>query len=446
MKLEKFKEKNNKQIGIIIFTVCCILLITGVYLYSSFAIYEQDQNFNVINGTVEDPGDLYFAFYVDDVISKTMPAKDSGYVLDTEKSSCTNGATPVLNEDWSVSVNNLTVTNTKCTLYFVKGIVGQIIDQLDKTGACPNVNDDGTVEVTAAESENGYLCSALDDYGTSYYYRGNVINNYVYFAGYYWRIIRINGDGSIRIIYDGTSAHSNTEASEDRTIGESRFNEEIMNEEGFISPVGVGYMYGDSYRENALSSTIKSYIDNWYESVFLNTEYENYLADTLFCDDRTLLEGDGVNPLTDHRYRWYYGPWSTDGINYPVLKCSNKADAFTVNESENRNGNLIYPIGLITLDEAVLAGAYERSIGTDGTIRSHYLYAGYHYWSLSASYSTSGGGALRVISNLGNITEVGNGGIGNATGVLYVRPVINLKPNSLKSGDGTMTSPYRTEL
>ena len=124
MKLEKFKERDNKKVGILIFTVCCILLITGVYLYSSFAIYEQDQNFNVINGTVEDPGDLYFAFYVDDVISKTMPSKDSGYVLDTEKSSCTNGATPLLNmDDWSLEVQNLTTTHTKCTLYFKEVII-----------------------------------------------------------------------------------------------------------------------------------------------------------------------------------------------------------------------------------------------------------------------------------------------------------------------------------
>ena len=78
-----------------------------MYLYSSFAIYEQNQNFNVINGTVEDPGDLYFAFYVDDVISKTMPSKESIYVLDTEKSSCTNGAIPSLDEDtWSIVVEN----------------------------------------------------------------------------------------------------------------------------------------------------------------------------------------------------------------------------------------------------------------------------------------------------------------------------------------------------
>lgn len=121
MKPEKFKEKNNKKVGIIIFTVCCILLIAGVYLYTSFAIYEQNQNFDIINGTVEDPGDIYFSFYIDGAISKTMPAKDGGYTLDTGTSYCTNGASPVLNtDDWSVSVNNLTVTNTKCTLYFIK--------------------------------------------------------------------------------------------------------------------------------------------------------------------------------------------------------------------------------------------------------------------------------------------------------------------------------------
>ena len=145
MKLEKFKQKDNKKIGIIIFTVCCILLITGVYLYSSFAIYEQDQNFNVINGTVEDPGDLYFAFYVDDVISKTMPTKGSGYTLDTEKSSCTNGATPTLNEDtWSIKVNNLTTTHTKCTLYFK--YIPSAVDTILALGESDELAYDGTID------------------------------------------------------------------------------------------------------------------------------------------------------------------------------------------------------------------------------------------------------------------------------------------------------------
>ena len=185
MKLEKFKEKNNKKIGILIFTLCCVLLIAGVYLYSSFAIYEQNQNFNVINGTVEDPGDLYFAFYVDDVISKTMPAKGSGYTLDIEKSICTNGATPTLNEEtWSIKVNNLTTTHTKCTLYFRKQTFSDAI-------------------IACSESSNAAQCflnnSSLNEEQLAYdettdnnlRYIGANPNNYVSFNNELWRIIGV---------------------------------------------------------------------------------------------------------------------------------------------------------------------------------------------------------------------------------------------------------------
>ncbi len=448
MKLEKFKEINNKKIGILIFTVCCILLITGVYLYSSFAIYEQNQNFNVINGTVKDPGDLYFAFYVDDIISKNMPSKDSGYILDTEKSNCTKGAIPILNEtDWSIKVQNLTETHTKCTLYFTKprSIVDEIIAKLDTSGSCPIVSSDGTVNVTGSEITNGYVCSAPDDYGTSYYFRGNVTDNYVKFGDYYWRILRINGDGTIRIIYDGTSAHANDEASVDRTIGESKFNEEIMNEEMFISPVGVGYMHGDKYRENTNDSVIKTYVDNWFQTNIESRGLSNYLSDELFCNDRTLIEGDGESAFDESYYRWNYGPWSSDNINYPILTCQDKADAFTVNESEKTNGKLTYPIGLITADEVILAGAYENSDMTDGTIQKHYLYTGCLYWTMSAYYSTATGGTLRVVSGGGRISESTNPSV-VVTQSNYVKPVINLKSDALKVGSGTADDPYMLSI
>ena len=78
--------------------------------------------------------------------------------------------------------------------------------KLDTTGKCPEVNKDGTVNVTDMEDTESLVCSAPDDYGTSYYFRGNVENNWVKFAGYYWRILRINGDGSIRMIYAGDAS------------------------------------------------------------------------------------------------------------------------------------------------------------------------------------------------------------------------------------------------
>ena len=65
MKLERFKEKDSKRKFIIIFTVCCILLLAGVILYNSFAVFTEEEQFNVINGEYLDPGDLYFTVYVD---------------------------------------------------------------------------------------------------------------------------------------------------------------------------------------------------------------------------------------------------------------------------------------------------------------------------------------------------------------------------------------------
>ena len=116
----------------------------------------------------------------------------------------------------------------------------QIIkSSIDMTGRCPSVNEDGTVNVTGIEATAGYVCSASDAYGTSYYYRGNVTNNYVKFAGFYWRIVRINGDDTVRIIYDGTQAHTNGGSIKDRHIGEMYFNSNSSDN------ANLGYMYGD---------------------------------------------------------------------------------------------------------------------------------------------------------------------------------------------------------
>ena len=65
MKLEKIKEKDSKKTFIIIFAVCYILLLAGVILYTSFAVFTEEEQFNVINGEYLDPGDLYFTVYVD---------------------------------------------------------------------------------------------------------------------------------------------------------------------------------------------------------------------------------------------------------------------------------------------------------------------------------------------------------------------------------------------
>ena len=324
------------------------------------------------------------------------------------------------------------------------GIVDKIVAQLDTTGKCPTVNDDGTVNVTSAESENSLLCSAPDNYGTSYYYRGNVQNNYVKFANFYWRIVRINGDGSIRMIYDGTIAHENGEANDDRIIGTSAFNEQ-SNDNAY-----VGYMYGtpnsSTYEEthaNINDSTIKMYIDSWYENNLKNTEYEKHLIDNIFCNDRSISEGipAGYNNTgiknNKTAYRWYYGPWSLENYNSTAkLKCIKRNDAFTVNEISNGNGALKYQIGLLSTDEIVLAGGWYESDGV------YYLNTGQKWWGLSADSINQYGVYIRRVGIKGNVDNLNDGLVSNNYGV---RSVLSISSNSLKSGDGTINNPYTVE-
>ena len=82
MKLERFREKNHKKTGIIVFTITCILLIGGVFLYTSFASFQVNENFNVISGNVKDIGDITFTYYIDDTISLT--GEQAGILSDSE--------------------------------------------------------------------------------------------------------------------------------------------------------------------------------------------------------------------------------------------------------------------------------------------------------------------------------------------------------------------------
>jgi len=119
MKLEGYREKNKKKTGVIIFTVCCILLIAFVYFYNSFALYEVTEQQNIIEGNVTDPGDLYFVYFLNGEAIKTIPKKDDGYVFDAANSKCTKGASPEFDTaSWSIKVNNMTVRNTRCDIYF----------------------------------------------------------------------------------------------------------------------------------------------------------------------------------------------------------------------------------------------------------------------------------------------------------------------------------------
>ena len=389
----KFKRKWRSYSRYVYIAVPCVLccLLCLYFAYSKFFVSEEQA---VIRTTVGDfiYGDVVIGAYIDGEYSSTIPGKNDGYVV--ENVVCDNGAVGKWdNNDWGLLTTNLS-KRTKCNVYFKKLVtkVPDIIAQLDTSGKCPTVNDDGSVSVTGVEATNGYLCKAPDAYGDSYYYRGNVTNNYVLFADKYWRIVRINGDGTVRVIYDGTSAHANGESSSDRHIGTSAFNSSY-NDNAY-----VGYMYGQTgastyaaAHANTNNSTIKAYIDNWYKTNIVGTANEQYIADNIFCNDRSLAQnnsGTGTGTSVTY-YRWYNGPWESNGYNTKMkLTCPQKNDAFTVSDTTNGNGALTYPVGLLSTDEIVLAGGWnEENSG-------YYLYSGQSWWASSPYFFN--GGRLRA--------------------------------------------------
>ena len=437
----EFKRKWRNYSRYVYIAVPCVLccLLCLYFAYSKFFVSEEQA---VIRTTVGDfiYGDIVISAYIDGEYSNTIPGKDDGYIV--EKVSCDNDAIGKWNsDDWGIMVTDLS-KRTKCNVYFKKkpdSKVPEIIAQLDTSGKCPTVNDDGSVNVTGVEATNGYLCKAKDAYGDSYYYRGNVTNNYVKFADKYWRIVRINGDGTVRVIYDGTSAHANGEASADRQIGTSAFNSSY-NDNAY-----VGYMYGktgaSTYADahaNTNNSTIKTYIDDWYKTNIVGTTNEQYLADNIFCNDRSMAgnnSGTGAGTSVTY-YRWYNGPWESE--NYSkynkkmMLTCSQKNDAFTVSDTTNGNGALTYPVGLLSTDEIALAG------GWNAANSGYYLYSGQVWWASSPDYFDGIGAYVRYVYSSGNADS--NGYVDSFYGV---RPVFNLKAEVLLQGSGTAEDPYR---
>ena len=283
---------------------------------------------------------------------------------------------------------------------------------------------------TSIDDKTNGIYSAKDDLGTSYYFRGNVTNNYVKFANKYWRIIRINGDGTIRMIYAGTSAHANgydDSSANDMSIGTSAFNS------SYTDNTYVGYMYGTagatSYantHSNTTNSTIKAKLDSWYDTNIVNTGNEKYIADAIYCNDRSVSSGTGIG-TTETTYA--AKTRRTNGT--PTLKCTNNNDKFTKSTTIG-NGKLTKMIGLITIDEAMYAG------GTSGTAnKEYYLYSGKWYWTMAPYVFASG---------FANVSYVyGNGNL-NGYNVFYtdgaVRPVVSLKSDAISGGSGTAASPF----
>lgn len=287
------------------------------------------------------------------------------------------------------------------------------------------------IELETDKSDKG-LYQTIDDYGTTYYYRGNVKNNIVQFAGFYWQIVRINGDGSIRLIYNGTekNASGNRQMINNTTVA---FNTK------YNAPTYIGYMYGnpdgatfDEVHANTTSSTIKTTVDDWYKTNIADKGYSSYVSNAVgFCGDRTLTGGDGISTSSYS----YFGAYERYSKNAAQLTCPNKErDLYTTTDSNVGNNSLTYPIGLITYDELVFAGMDGRHIN-----KLSYIYSNKYYWTMSPSIFSATGNRTYIWSenNIGYMLEYWT------ANDLGARPVINLKSDvKISGGIGTANDPF----
>ena len=339
------------------------------------------------------------------------------------------------------------------------------------------------------------LAGAVDDYGMSYYFRGNVTNNYVQFANKCWRIVRVTGDGSIKLVLHNdnennvaspcASSNSSTSAAFARYSGTTyttKYNEQT-NDNTY-----VGFMYGtagsSTYAEthaNTNKSTILQNLETWYKNNLAS--YESKLADTIWCNDkstktnqtRTMTSlntttnkldiisdnypglGYGTNStLYSGRQRVRTNYYYTDTSNKrygpvgtgPTLICpldndGGKLSKFTVSDTINGNGALDYKIGLLTVDEVLYAGSIDwygyRALNYSGSSINSYLRenaTSNWYWSFSPD----------SFFNVADVLGVGGDGDVSLNWVTYaggLRPAVSLtSATTISGGNGTSSNPF----
>ena len=412
--------------------------------------------------------------------SKDIPK--GNYVLNEEKTYCENNGKVTNYNSATGTVSLNFIGSDRCYLYFdyeVPPRIGYEAILLDNSSGATTVEEaKSQIEskpapdfstVTTASDKGMY--SAPDDLGTSYYFRGAVDNNWLKYGKYtkdmyncnngtisatdtgnsctkiassgddiYWRIIRINGDGSIRMIYSGVTPPTESTKiikTTDTSLGNIPFNQ------NYNSAEYVGYMYtiGEQHGTSK-SSDIKTYLDNWYANYTDLNKTGTKITDQIYCNDRTASTSDVAYSTTNYTTltswnstgtTYYYGAngrvWN-DPVS-PDYKCPVASDKFTTTTAIG-NGKLTYPVGLITADEITFAG-----LPAGKTNNSFYLYTGAYYWagsprrfsdSLSSVFALNPIGGLR----LGDVTDRD----------CAARGVVSLSSESKLLGSGTYNDVY----
>ena len=433
MKIEKLSKGKFIKTSIIVLVVVSILGV--IFINKSKAKYRVTQSIQIVNGEVNYTNPDFSMLGVklqsakgssDYVSASNNEVPTSGYKLKAlgngaTDSYCTingernNAGISISYTNGSVSFNGIKKQGTRCYLFFdlqtdpsgsellAKYTVNSTSDGCP---AYPGTSGDGSVSVTSVESSKSLFCKGRDDLGDTYYFRGNPTNNWVKLGNFYWRIVRFNGNGSIRLIYSGNGkAETSGTGTQTKTLAYNTYS----------SKNNVKYN----------NSTIRNELDSWYTKNLVS--YKDKLDGKAgFCNDADMTNSTDFKPYT----RIYTNK-------KPTFKCGTPTtNLYTTTGNTNGNQQLgEIPIGLITIDEASFAG------GTWGDSNSgYYLHTGEHYYTMSPN---------QFIDNLAGMCAVHSTGDLYGTSYLYgsglgVRPVINLKADTLfkEGADGSKENPY----
>jgi hypothetical protein len=317
--------------------------------------------------------------------------------------------------------------------------------------------------------EEAVLASTEDDYGTSYYFRGAVENNYVVFASMCWRIVRITGDGSIKLtLYNYNEDKENTEnpcSVEGDTLAFARYSGTTYTSAfntSYSSNTYVGFMYGmansssyDVEHENLYDSTILTNLKTWYDANFNETQ-QSLLADTIWCNDKRLYSGVGYR--TNQSYYAAYARLYDTSTASPSLKCGdsiddNKISKFTASDTVYGNGKLRgvngvgdkeYKIGLLTIDEVAYAGGMRSTSNYTYYLLKNASYTNYRWWTMSPIGCVTYAGFSSYFASMFDVS-LGTSTIGWGASSNYdsIRPAISLvSTTKITSGNGTSTKPF----
>ena len=293
---------------------------------------------------------------------------------------------------------------------------------------------------------NGYM------YGTVYErQKGTASTSDVYGNTFTYE----NGTYTLSDIHDGVDAtHHYTCFDTTGTCSSLSYVYYVSDSNAYYITLTGGKSVEDALAEmqtNTTSSTVKTAVDNWFNNTFKTyfttneADYNDYLEDTVWCNDRSMntIEAAVSSGTSAVNNGWkpnggstsnnlWYSSYGRVKAGTPNLACSNKNDSFTVTESAIGNGALTYPVGLLTADEIMLAGA--TSVGNS----DYYLYTYQYWWSMSPNFFNFESAYEFNAYSTGNLNIYG------VHGDTAVRPSVSLKSDVVidKNGDGTSTNPY----